>query len=471
VVAVPVVLALIFFRPGGDTPSSATATATSAPIIAEATHPANTPTPSPAIATEVPTPSPNPDLACAKACLIRLPEPAGGDELGLMERGLRPSFARGGWLWAVASPDLINELAANETPITMIDQSDETLPLYLIQVPSDASSDAEDLVAATGEVVDEVDGEFLVRSDNLTPQINDLVAMGLTIEKLPPPQSARPESMGREILEGPGLLVDSVSTEELTRTITDMEGMGTRAFRSDENAKAADYIARRMIEIGLTVRYQDFVAWDGTYAINVIGELPGTDSSKTFLVLGHYDTINTAGGTAAPGADDNASGIAAMLEVARALAGYRLPYSVQFLATTGEEEAMQGAIAFADEIAKTGKTYTWAINIDSLGWTGRANGLVINGDAATADLEDLLVSINDVFGLGEELAVRQNPKIVADDNVLRDAGIRTVLIARALFGENPVHHTAEDMIEHVDIVAVKSAAELVLLTIGELETR
>jgi len=218
---------------------------------------------------------------------------------------------------------------------------------------------------------------------------------------------------------------------------------------------------------GITNREQS----NGTYAVNSVGELPGTDPSKTYLVLAHYDTINVVGGTAAPGADDNASGIAAMLEIARALSGYRPPCAVHFLAATGEKEAMQGANAFADAVTQDGTTYAGAFNLDSLGWTGRTNQLVVNGGAGTAGLQELMVSINTVFGLGQDLVIRQNPTIVADDNPLRDAEIPAVLIARALYGENPVHHTGDDTIDLVDIAPVRLAAELVLLTIGELETR
>lgn len=472
---VSVLVALIVFWPGGESAKPAPPTVTPAPVIADAPPPADTPVPSPTTVSAEPARTPAPAVECAGACLVRLPEPAPEAVSGLSERGLQPSYAAGGWLWAVAPAALIDELTAAGTPVTLVDGGGETLPLYIVRLPADPPANAEEIVASTGDIVDRVDDEFIVRPAHITPPIADLVAMGLAIEKLPPPRPAPPASLATAALAGPGLFADGVSTKELERTIVDLQQtggheLGSRAFRTDENALAADYIARRMLDLGLTVHYQDFVAWDGSYALNVLGELPGSDPSKVYLVLAHYDTINLDGGPS-PGADDNATGIAAMLEIARLLSTYQLRYPVHFLATTGEEEAMQGALAFAKVVAQEDTPYAGAFNLDSLGWLGRANQLVINGDDTTAGLQDLLVAINDAFGLGEELLIRQNPKIVADDNVLRDAGLPTVLIARALYGENPVHHTEDDVHAGVDLPSVKSAAELVLLTIAELETR
>jgi Zn-dependent M28 family amino/carboxypeptidase len=278
-------------------------------------------------------------------------------------------------------------------------------------------------------------------------------------------------------LLGPGVIADGVSIDELTRTVADLQSTGadtgeygSRANRTPNNVIAADYIATRMFALGLAVRYQDFASWDGSYQVNVIGELPGEDTSKVYLVLAHYDSINADGGVA-PGADDNASGVAAMLEMARILSTYQLRHPVHFLATSAEEEAMYGAIAFAKEARSAGIPYDAAFNLDSLGWADRSNEIIINGDEDTIPIQNVMASINDIFGLGQALVIRQNPGIIADDNGLRKVGIPTVLIARALYGDNPVHHTERDTLDLVDISAVKSAADLVLLTIAEYQSR
>ena len=75
---------------------------------------------------------------------------------------------------------------------------------------------------------------------------------------------------------------------------------------------------------------------------NVVARLPGRDSSRALVLVAHYDSVATAAGAA-----DDASGVAALLETARALSvGPRLRNDVVFLFTDGEERGMLGAQAF-----------------------------------------------------------------------------------------------------------------------------
>jgi hypothetical protein len=105
-------------------------------------------------------------------------------------------------------------------------------------------------------------------------------------------------------------------------------------------------------------------------ADNVIGVLPGTGRlSGCYVICAHYDAI--AGGTPdtllphpvteppyfwwcenpAPGADDNATGVAVVLEAARALSGLTFPFDVRFVLLSGEELGLYGSIAYADSVA------------------------------------------------------------------------------------------------------------------------
>jgi Zn-dependent M28 family amino/carboxypeptidase len=89
--------------------------------------------------------------------------------------------------------------------------------------------------------------------------------------------------------------------------------------------------------------------WKTSYqdAANVIGRVPGTAArAKTLVVSAHYDHLGVVGGTMYPGADDNASGVAAMLAAARWVHAHPLRHPVIFAAFDGEEEGLQGSAAF-----------------------------------------------------------------------------------------------------------------------------
>lgn len=424
--------------------------------------------------TAAPTTTPRGLGACATECIVRLQEPAESERQTMIAGGLRPAYERDGWLWGVASAETVDLLASDGLDVTVVEQSSDTLPLYIVRFPTVDEID-ESLASNIGNVIDRIDNQLLVEAPEVMVNFNDLGGADVTIEKVLPSQPFTDRSDLPNLL-GPGIVADGVSIDELTRTISDLQSTGvepgehgSRANRTPDNVIAADYIAQRMLALGLSVRYQGFASWDGSYQVNVIGELPGKDRSKVYLVMGHYDTINVDGGIS-PGADDNASGIASMLEMARILSAYQLRYPVQFVATSAEEEDMYGAAAFAKDAASKKTPYDAAFNLDSLGWADRPHELVINGDDDTIPIQNVMASINDVFGLGEVIVNRQNPSIVADDNELRKVGIPTVLVARALYGENPVHHTSRDTLDLVDIPAVKSAADLVLLTIAEFQS-
>ncbi len=140
---------------------------------------------------------------------------------------------------------------------------------------------------------------------------------------------------------------------------------------STENAAVRDYIVNEIRRVGLQPELQRAVGFRPehgaiAYVENVLTRLPGTDSTRAVLVVGHYDSV-----PGAPGAGDNGIAIAAMLETMRALrAGPALRNDVIFLFDDGEEAGLFGASAFIDE-------HPWARDVglvfdfDADGPTGR----------------------------------------------------------------------------------------------------
>lgn len=96
-------------------------------------------------------------------------------------------------------------------------------------------------------------------------------------------------------------------------------------------ARCVRYIAEHFLQAGATVSNQDYVAYKKTPCQNVIALFPGQDTQR--VVIGaHYDAVP---GT--PGADDNASGVAGLLELARLLQGVKLRHTVELVAFCSEE--------------------------------------------------------------------------------------------------------------------------------------
>jgi Zn-dependent M28 family amino/carboxypeptidase len=137
----------------------------------------------------------------------------------------------------------------------------------------------------------------------------------------------------------------------------------------DSLVRAANYIHSVFEEAGLSVREQDYQYYDQRVT-NVLATLPATTGASAYYVVGaHYDTVP---GT--PGADDNASAVAVMLELARRLTHDRVKAPLLFAAFTLEEPpahstSHQGSRIFVRRCQSNGERVLGAIILEMVGYT------------------------------------------------------------------------------------------------------
>lgn len=177
-------------------------------------------------------------------------------------------------------------------------------------------------------------------------------------------QGARP-ALGREELRYKLIL------EKHIRALS--VDIGERSLKSPEKLEqAADYIWNSFAQLGYEVREQEF-AVDGKILRNLEAIVPGTQKPEKILVLGaHYDTVP---GT--PGADDNASGIAALLALAETFKSHELPLTLRFVAFSNEEtynyETM-GSYAYAKRCRENNDEIVGMISLEMLGSFSQEEG-------------------------------------------------------------------------------------------------
>ncbi len=118
-------------------------------------------------------------------------------------------------------------------------------------------------------------------------------------------------------------------------------------------------------------------SYDGHPLVNVIARLKGSDPSRVIIVSGHFDSRaskRTDITSAAPGANDDASGTAAVMEMARALSTIQTRASIWFVAFTGEELGLWGSTALAKHCQDSGINVEGMITNDIIGCALDANG-------------------------------------------------------------------------------------------------
>lgn len=166
-----------------------------------------------------------------------------------------------------------------------------------------------------------------------------------------------------------GRLTDSVSTTRLYGYQQALAQFDSRHITQPGNNPAGVWLAEAFLSFGYAPEYQWFqppaLRASGGQTANVFATLLGTVHPEVVYVLGsHYDSVNQG-----PGADDNASGTAVLLETARILAGTPLPATVIFAAFTGEEGGLLGAREFTRRSIADSMDVRGALNNDMLGWS------------------------------------------------------------------------------------------------------
>lgn len=119
------------------------------------------------------------------------------------------------------------------------------------------------------------------------------------------------------------------------------------------------------IQVTLSVRFKEV---EQTATANVVGYYPGK-TDEAVLVLAHHDHIGMQGGALNPGADDNASGTAGLLEIARLVSqqGQKMKRGVIFLSSGAEEEGTLGALYFSKHLPVPKDKIVAALNLDCIG--------------------------------------------------------------------------------------------------------
>ena len=154
------------------------------------------------------------------------------------------------------------------------------------------------------------------------------------------------------------------------RAFADLEAFvgafGPRPTRSSRSRDIAKWIRDRFEKDGVAARVSSGYV-RGDPVVNTIAMFPGS-TSRFLVVLGHHDTV-----TGAPGAEDNASSVAALFELARVLKGVPLRHSVILCATDAEESGGAGAELLLFDLGKERVEMTDAcIGLEMLAWPGGA---------------------------------------------------------------------------------------------------
>lgn len=254
------------------------------------------------------------------------------------------------------------------------------------------------------------------------------------------------------------------------------------AWKLDDVAELIDrdLVPRPQLLPGATIDYVEHLAVNRRTVRNVVGILPGSDPAKASeaIVIGaHYDHVGIGGrlsvtpertGEIHNGADDNASGTASIIEMARAASGQRerFPRTIVFVAFAGEERGLLGSAYYVTDPAVPVANTTAMLNLDMV---GRARGGVdVSGLEAAPSMEEDLRAASRAAGSALQIR-RQGPGAGRSDDSSFIA--RRIPAINFFTGFHTDYHRPGDDWDKIDAAGTMRVATLALELAARLAAR
>jgi hypothetical protein len=227
------------------------------------------------------------------------------------------------------------------------------------------------------------------------------------------------------------------------------------------NRRAGEYLFERYKAFGYSPELQSFEARnaDGGRTANVLATLKGTVNPElVYVVSSHYDSVAVG-----PGADDDSSGTAALLETARIMAQYPQPATIIFASFTGEEAGLLGSREFVRQALASKMQIVGALNNDMIGWANdhRLDNTIRYSNPGIRDIQHgaamhftNLITYDALYYKGTDAAAYYE----AFGDIVGGIGSYPVL-------GNPHYHQSHDVLETINHQLVTEVAKTTAATL------
>ena len=264
--------------------------------------------------------------------------------------------------------------------------------------------------------------------------------------------------------EAIGDVVDYVEEETLAGYLLSLVDFGTRFTLSHGFCEAGQWLHDSFASFGLDVVMDPFAMILPGFR-NVVATLPGSAETDALLIVcAHYDSISSRPFRNAPGADDNASGVATLLGLAGALtAEPPRARPVVFAITSAEEHGAIGARALVESM---GEAAPFAcLNLDSVGRLSSGRLYVLNASSAR---EWRFIMMGVGYTTGVDVAIVPEPLDASDDMACLDAGIPAIQL---FTGPHTDYHKPSDTADKIDDDGLAEVAEAAWQVVDYLAQR
>jgi Zn-dependent M28 family amino/carboxypeptidase len=287
--------------------------------------------------------------------------------------------------------------------------------------------------------------------------------------------------------EGTFGMKEMISVENLKQHVRNIHFDRNPYGRYHELEQAAQYIRGEFLKIGMEVK-EDLFQWEGRFYKNIVAEKKGMTSPDKVLILGaHYDTV-----AGSPGADDNTSAIAVLLEVGRNIQTVPLGSTLKLITFSLEEYDYAGSTHYVENARKREEMIVGMVSLEMVGFTGLKQnyphylnpkkypnvgdfiGIIGNNRSKTlmervrrsfkTHIPQLPSEFLLVPGNGEGMEETR----LSDHSPFWDQGFPALMVTDTAFLRNPNYHLPSDTIDTLDFEFMRKVAIGIFYSILDL---
>lgn len=264
-------------------------------------------------------------------------------------------------------------------------------------------------------------------------------------------------------------LAAEVSVDNLQDRVIDLQNFATRYALTGNCLQAGQYIYNYFVSLGIPVSYQEF--YYSTYLCrNVIAQVDGqTYPEQVVIICAHYDSISDQRWTLAPGADDNASGTAAVLEAARIVASRPFDFTVRFILFSAEEQGLIGSLRYVQEKLKPAENILGVINLDMVAYADYLpEDLDVIGNRSSGWLVDRVTALAGIYGPAQGKKIIDASFVYSDHAPFWDRGIAAICAIEDASVPNPYYHKTTDTVDTLNFDFYRTATRGSLISLVDL---
>lgn len=268
-------------------------------------------------------------------------------------------------------------------------------------------------------------------------------------------------ALNQEIVD----MIEQVDENLMLAFLEELVGFGPRVTGSPAVQQAGQYIYDTFESMGLDVRFDPW-SYYGYSGNNVEATLPGLmGGNNYYVVCAHYDSVSGS-----PGADDNASGTAAVMALAAVMSNYTFSKTIKFVAFDGEEQGLLGSHEYVKEAYNNGDNIGAALNADMIGFAISQYDLThikIYEDTASEWLTDFTDNVCQTYNTYLDLSVIPSGYSWGSDHAsFWDYGYHAIFYHEYNF--NDYYHSPQDTIDKMNMFYQVKCTKLIMATMAEL---